>query len=113
MTAILSLSFHRSLIHAGALRAVATAIVLALAVCLVPAPLLAEDADSRAAADSGDASSPKKADETVVVTSKRLPDGAAPKNEIPANVTVLTREAIERTGARDPCRTFWRSRPAS
>src|SRR5262245_18411649 len=39
-------------------------------------------------------------EESVVVTAKRLPDGDAPRNEVPAHVTVITREAIERSGAR-------------
>jgi iron complex outermembrane receptor protein len=40
-------------------------------------------------------------DERVVVTSTRLDDQPSAKNDVPAHVTVLDRDAIERSGARN------------
>ncbi|HZN54308.1 MAG TPA: TonB-dependent receptor, partial [Candidatus Polarisedimenticolaceae bacterium] len=40
-------------------------------------------------------------DETVVVTSTRLEDKPAPKSDVPAHVTVVDRERIEASGARN------------
>jgi iron complex outermembrane receptor protein len=39
-------------------------------------------------------------DETVIVTSTRLPDEAIPRDEVPAHTTVITRERIEALGVR-------------
>jgi iron complex outermembrane receptor protein len=61
---------------------------------VVPALLLCALVAPAAAAEDA------KQEETVVVTAKRLPDGDAPKNEVPAHVTVITRETIEQSGAR-------------
>jgi iron complex outermembrane receptor protein len=70
----------------------------ALACALLAPATLAEEA---APADTTPpAATPPSSEETVVVTAKRLPDGDAPRNEVPAHVTILTREDIERSGAR-------------
>ena len=60
--------------------------LLAAVVC----PLaFAEDADEA------------KVDERVVVTSTRLDDKGEPRNEVPASVTIIDREQIEASGARN------------
>lgn len=42
-----------------------------------------------------------KAEETVVVTSTRLDDKTGPKNEVPASLTIVDRDQIEQSGARN------------
>ena len=67
-----------------------TSLALHLAACAVLATGLS------AMAASEDA--PEGHTERVTVTSSRLPDGTALKN-LPANVTLIDRESIEKSGA--------------
>jgi len=49
----------------------------------------------------GDDTEEAKVDERVVVTSTRLDDKGEPRNEVPASVTIIDRDQIEASGARN------------
>jgi iron complex outermembrane recepter protein len=53
------------------------------------------------AADDATASDDAAIDQRVVVTSTRLDDQAVPKSDVPSSITILDREQIEASGARN------------
>ena len=68
-----------------------SALFISFSALVCPRALAADEAKSDDA----------KFEERVVVTSTRLDDKSAPVNEVPASVTIIDRDMIEASGARN------------